>query len=94
MSTVSSLRLYHSTVEAPVSGHPREAEKVSATGADRLRECVLIQSLYECLLRELRLYAFISPLYGLSIPLESLAYLMNVRIFASSTYFCLVLMHK
>ena len=28
------------TVEAPVSGHPREAEKVSATGAGRLRKCV------------------------------------------------------
>ena len=28
------------TVEAPVSGHLREAEKVSATGADRLRESV------------------------------------------------------
>ena len=28
------------TVEAPVSGHPREAEKVSATGAGRLQECV------------------------------------------------------
>ena len=28
------------TVEAPVCGHPREAEKVSATGAGRLRECV------------------------------------------------------
>ena len=27
-------------VEASVSGHPREAEKVSATGAGRLRECV------------------------------------------------------
>ena len=27
-------------VEAPVCGHPREAEKVSATGAGRLRECV------------------------------------------------------
>ena len=31
---------FRSTVEAPVSGHPREAEKVSATGAGRLRECV------------------------------------------------------
>ena len=29
-----------STVEAPVSGHPLEAEKVSTTGAGRLRECV------------------------------------------------------
>ena len=29
-----------STVEAPLSGHSREAEKVSATGAGRLRECV------------------------------------------------------
>ena len=28
------------TVEAPVSGHPWETEKVSATGAGRLRECV------------------------------------------------------
>ena len=28
------------TVKAPVSGHPREAEKVSATGVSRLRECV------------------------------------------------------
>ena len=28
------------TVKAPVSGHPREAEKASATGAGRLRECV------------------------------------------------------
>ena len=28
------------TVEAPVSGHPREAENVSATGAARLWECV------------------------------------------------------
>ena len=29
------------TVEAPVSGHPREAEKVSVTGTSRLRECVI-----------------------------------------------------
>ena len=29
-----------STVEAPISGHLREAEKVFATGAGRLRECV------------------------------------------------------
>ena len=29
-----------STVEAPVSGHHRKAEKVSATGAGRLRICV------------------------------------------------------
>ena len=36
-----------STVEAPVSGHPREAEKVSATGAGRLYGDVQIQSLYE-----------------------------------------------
>ena len=28
------------TVKAFVSGHPREAEKMSATGAGRLRECV------------------------------------------------------
>ena len=28
------------TVEALVSGHPREEEKVSETGAGRLRECV------------------------------------------------------
>ena len=28
------------TVEAPVSGHPREAEKVSPTGAGRLQEYV------------------------------------------------------
>ena len=28
------------TVEGPLSGHPREAEKVSATGAGGLRECV------------------------------------------------------
>ena len=28
------------TVEAPVSGHPRETEKVSATGTGHLRECV------------------------------------------------------
>ena len=28
------------TVEAPVSGHPREAEKVSTTGAGHLWECV------------------------------------------------------
>ena len=28
------------TVEAPVSEHPREAEKVSATGAGHLQECV------------------------------------------------------
>ena len=28
------------TVETPVSGHPREGEKVSATAAGRLRECV------------------------------------------------------
>ena len=28
------------TVEALVSGHPREAEKVLETGAGRLRECV------------------------------------------------------
>ena len=30
--------LAQNTVEAPVSGHPREAEKVSATGAGRLQE--------------------------------------------------------
>ena len=29
-----------STVEAPVSGHPREAGKASPTGAGRLRESV------------------------------------------------------
>ena len=34
------LKLFWNIVEAPVSGHPREAEKVSATGAGRLRECV------------------------------------------------------
>ena len=28
------------TVEAPISGHSREAEKVSATGAGRLQEYV------------------------------------------------------
>ena len=28
------------TDEAPISGHPREAEKVPATVAGRLRECV------------------------------------------------------
>ena len=28
------------TVEAPISGHPLEAEKVSATRAGRLGECV------------------------------------------------------
>ena len=28
------------TVEAPVSGNPREVEKVSETGAGRLRKCV------------------------------------------------------
>ena len=33
------LCLYY-TVEATVSGRPREAEKVSAIGADRLRKCV------------------------------------------------------
>ena len=44
--TVSFMQVYdkltakRATVEAPVSGHPREAEKVSATGADDLRECV------------------------------------------------------
>ena len=32
--------LLQATVKAPVSGHPREAEKVSATGAGRLRECI------------------------------------------------------
>ena len=31
----------HCTVEAPVSRHTREAEKMSATGAGRLRECPL-----------------------------------------------------
>ena len=42
----STLRVaYHeyialSTVEAPVRGYPREAEKVSATRTGRLRECV------------------------------------------------------
>ena len=35
-----SLHLYLHAVEAPVSGHPREVEKVSATWAGRLRECV------------------------------------------------------
>ena len=34
-----------STVDAPVRGHPREAEEVSAAGAGRLRECVNLQSL-------------------------------------------------
>ena len=60
------------TVEAPVSGNPREAEKVFASGAGRLRECV--NAVYElefkrnfvkasravceqeCPLRKLRLY--------------------------------------
>ena len=28
------------TVEAPISGHTREAKKVSATGADLIGECV------------------------------------------------------
>ena len=39
--------MYMHTVEAPVSGHPREAEiLMSAPGAGRLRECVkLMQSL-------------------------------------------------
>ena len=32
--------MYTDTVKAPVSGHPREAEKVSATGAGSLRKCV------------------------------------------------------
>ena len=31
------------TVEDPVSGHPRKAENVSATGAGWLRECVNIE---------------------------------------------------
>ena len=31
---------FYTTVEASVSRHRREAEKVSATGADRLRESV------------------------------------------------------
>ena len=39
----SSLEIYWEnisvTVEASISGHPREAEKLSATGAGRLREC-------------------------------------------------------
>ena len=32
--------LNQNTVEAPVSGHPREAEKMSATGAGHVQECV------------------------------------------------------
>ena len=35
-----SLWLEFCTVEAPVSGHPQEAEKVPATGAGRLRDCL------------------------------------------------------
>ena len=37
---LGKLEPLHTTDKAPVSGHPREAEKVSATGAGRLRECV------------------------------------------------------
>ena len=37
--TNKEIRIYI-TVKAPVSGHPQEVEKVSATGAGRLRECV------------------------------------------------------
>ena len=32
----SNLTIILTTVETPVSGHPREAEKVSATGAGHL----------------------------------------------------------
>ena len=32
--------MVHSTVETPVSGHPREAEQVSASRAGHLWECV------------------------------------------------------
>ena len=38
-NNMSELHLFCSTVEALVSGHPREVEKMSATGAGRLREC-------------------------------------------------------
>ena len=34
------LLLFFNIVEDPVSGQPREAEKVYTTGAGRLRECV------------------------------------------------------
>ena len=39
MLTALTNQVIHA-VEAPVSGHPREAEKVSETGAGRLRECI------------------------------------------------------
>ena len=32
--------LDNNTVKAPISENPREAKKVSATGAGRLRECI------------------------------------------------------
>ena len=37
-STAEVRRLNQTTVEALVSGHPRDAKKVSVTGAGRLRE--------------------------------------------------------
>ena len=43
---------FANTVEAPISGHPREAEIVSATGVGRLWKCVLVQSLYELDLKQ------------------------------------------
>ena len=41
-----SLTLSTCTVEAPVSGHPREAEKLSETGTGRLRDCVNTEFVY------------------------------------------------
>ena len=39
---------YLAIVVAPISGHTREAENVSTTGADRLRQLMCkMQSLYE-----------------------------------------------
>ena len=39
-SVYASFNCYMNTVKTPVSGHPREAEKVSATGAGYLWKCV------------------------------------------------------
>ena len=40
LEMIKQMLFNYNTVEAPISGHPREAEKVSASGAGRLRECV------------------------------------------------------
>ena len=40
------MRIICNTVEASISRHPQEAEKVSATGIGRLRECVDVNIIF------------------------------------------------